>query len=73
MAAAQGMMTIERWLVRMATLEREETRLHREYVRLGTQLHERLQGADHVLARGHAQPTLPALPPAERHHDPGSA
>jgi chaperonin cofactor prefoldin len=53
MAAAQGMMTIERWLVRMATLEREETRLHREYVRLETQLHERLQGADHVLARGH--------------------
>ena len=59
-------MTIEQVLARMAALEQEETRLHREYVRLGTKRHQRLQGADHVLARGHARPTLPTTPPAAR-------
>ena len=73
MAAARGTMTIEQVLARMALLEREGTRLHREYLRLGTERHERLQGADHVLARGHARPTLPATAPTERRHDPGSA
>ena len=73
MAAAQGTMTIEQLLASMAALEREETRLHREYLRLGVVLHERLQGADHVLARGHARTALPMTPPAERRHDPGSA
>ena len=70
MAAAQGTMTIEQLLARMAALEREGTRLHREYLRLGIQ---RLQGADHVLARAHARPTLPTTAPAERRHDLGSA
>ena len=73
MAAARGTMTIEQLLARMAALAREGTRLHREYLRLGTERHERLQGADHVLARGRARPTLPATAPAERRHDPGSA
>ena len=73
MAAARGTMTIEQVLARMAALEWEATRLHREYVRLGTELHERLQGADHVLARGHARPALPTAAAAERRHDPGSA
>jgi hypothetical protein len=73
MAAARGTMTIEQLLARMAALAQEGTRLHREYLRLGTERHERLQGADHVLARGHARPTLPATAPTERRHDPGSA
>ncbi len=73
MAAAQGTMTIEQLLARMAALEREGTRLHREYLRLGIELHQRLQGADHVLARAHARPTLPTTAPAERRHDLGSA
>ena len=66
-------MTIEQLLARMAALEREGTRLHREYLRLGTQLHQRLQNGDQVLARGHARPTLPMTPPAEGRHDLGSA
>ena len=73
MAAVQGTMTIEWWLARMAALEREEPQLHREYLRPGTGLHERLQRGDHVLARGHAPSTLPTIPPAARRHDPGSA
>ena len=64
MAAAQGMMTIERWLVRMATLEREETRLHREYVRLGTQLHE------HSRARTMCLRVGPPSRPCRRHRPP---
>ena len=58
MAAAQGTMTIEWWLARMAALEREEPQLQR---------------GDPVLARGHAPSTLPTIPPAARRHDPGSA
>ena len=73
MGTTLGTLTVAQLLARMAALAREGTRLHREYVRLGTERHERLQGADHVLARGHARPTLPATAPTERRHDPDSA
>ncbi len=47
-------------------MAREGARLHREYVRLGAALHARLQGADHVVATGHARPAGTApTPPGE--------
>ena len=61
-------MTIEPLLSRPAALEQQSPRLPAEYLRLGTELQDRLQGADRVIATGHARPTVPP-PPTEQRRD----
>jgi hypothetical protein len=63
MDTAGGKMTVAQLLARQAELEREGARLRREYVGLGTELRARLQGEDHVVATGHAQPAGTAAAP----------
>ena len=63
MDTAGGKLTVAQLLARRAELEREGARLRREYVGLGVELHARLQGADHVVASGHARPAGTAAAP----------
>ena len=65
-AARETTMTVDRLLARLAWLEREQARLHREHERLGAELQARLHEADHVIAHGFPRCPIPWEPTAEQ-------